>query len=542
MAQTAAARSVVTKPTEATRVAPARTTEATIAANPLYRIVMSEERSPEERRDAIAGFLKFSTKDEVRARIAELRAFAEHLQEVRKSMAKEIMGLTDTQVFGELQAVYDGMNGSLIDFDEKMQPLVDLVEAVNALRIQDKAVEAFIEIRDDRAREEQERMDLIHRESRLHEAETRIAEIQAQLDELRTPRGPFGILGISVTARARIIALDRDLAEAASGVDRLTEEITAARDAPTAESALGDLAPQKEKLREMLDLGSEEHAKRQQELVASALTFVKTSEDRFQSVRHHLGDLGKQVERLCDANGKMTGIYAILADGVRVAAEENQNLRTELNAATGNEPMLARMAREERAVAVEEYLGTLATVGAHTTETYADLASETVRVRTMRDGVQGQLERARIMGTQGVAGVAGRLSTVLQAVNSAALAESTEMAGSTLRKMIGSTDRIAQKEVIRVAMGINDANADVLQAIDALGSYTAAVDTATGEARKGVAEMRENLAKVREVADALHGKVREAISVVADATIASDETPPPASVPELVDPFASLVR
>ena len=129
---------------------------ASIQSNAFYKVMFAEESRPEEKKSLVAKMLTFEgTKEQNRERIKEFELFKEYLQSQREAMAQEIIRLTDTETFAELKMVYDDLNTSLIEFDNKMRPLTDIIDAVYTLRTNGMTVEAFQEIIRDRKREEE---------------------------------------------------------------------------------------------------------------------------------------------------------------------------------------------------------------------------------------------------------------------------------------------------------------------------------------------------------------------------------------------------
>lgn len=511
-----------------------------IAANPVYQIMLAEDKSPEEKRDAVAAFLTFAgTKEESRSRVKAYQAFEEYMQAVREQMAQEIIRLTDTETFSELQAVYNDLNNALIDFDEKMRPLTEIVDAIYVLRTNDKTLDAFREIQTDRNREVETKRLGEQKEREFEAIRQRIGSLTDDIARLGERKAFFGFGNVTQAAREEIATKEIAVQEARDGLDRLQGELRALEQRGPGTSSIEEFSAQKAKLRELLDISSDTHKKRQSDLVASALNFVDTAKQRIGNVRAHLGKMNDQVDHLYDANAKMSGVYAVLTDGIKSASDANQDVRGTLTAPEGEESLIAKMAREEKNMAVEEHITALTSAGAHTTETYADLTSQTIRIKTMRDSTQNQIEKARNMGTQGVAGVADRLSVVLQAVSSAALGEASAMAKDTLSTMVANTNAIAQKETIRVAMGVSDANQDVLKAIDDLGAYGEVVRTSTDITRQGLTEMRSNLAKIKELAESVRDDVHEAVAV--SANIGANKAPTASGKISTPDAFG-LVR
>jgi hypothetical protein len=247
------------------------------------------------------------------------------------------------------------------------------------------------------------------------------------------------------------------------------------------------------------------------------VNFVNTAKTRVGSVREHLNQMNGQVENLFDANNMMGTVYAIMNEGIKSAAEGNQKIRDELGPpAQGGEDMIAQMAREQKKMSVEQHITMLDASAADTMATYADLTSGAIRIKTMKDAVDQQAIRARTMHSQGISGVADRLSVVLQAVSSAALGEASAMAKDTLQQMAQNTNKVAQKESIRIAMGIEEQNSDLSKAIDDLGAYGEVVRAATNITREGLSDMRAKLDELKKLAEDVQGDVQDAIAVNAD--------------------------
>ena len=510
---------------------------ASITANPFYQVMFSEETKPEAKRSTVTQLLTFEgTKEENRERIKAFELFKEFLQSQREEMAQEIIRLTDTETFAELKSVYDELNRSLIDFDEKMKPLTDIIDAVYTLRTNGLSLEAFQEILRDRRREEDLLKKKGEKRAEFQALETQVHALNADVAALQEQRGFFGLGGVKQEAREVIARKNAELERIRDRLGTLGEEIVELNNQTPSESELGQYAEQKQKLRELLDISTEQHKQRQKDLVDSAVGFVNTAKSRVSSVRKHLGQMNDQVENLFDANNMMGTVYAILNEGIKDAAENNQSVRKELAEPAGaEEDMIAKMTREQKKMAVEQHMTMLDASAADTMSTYADLTSGAIRIKTMKDAVDQQAIRARTMHSQGISGVADRLSVVLQAVSTAALGEASAMAKDTLQQMAENTNKVAQKESIRIAMGIEDQNEDLKKAIDDLGAYGEVVRAATSITREGLTDMRAKLDELKKLAEDVQGDVHEAIAVNAD-TAAEKAAPAEASIPATPNP------
>lgn len=506
---------------------------ADIATNVFYKVMFATETKPEEKRAEIAKILTYEgTKEENREKIKEFELFKEYLQASREEMAQEIIRLTDTETFAELKSVYDELNNSLIDFDTKMKPLTDIIDAVYTLRTNGLTIEAFQEILRDRRQEQDLTRQRKEKDETFQQLNNRVSTLNADIAALGEQRSLFGLGGVKQEAREEIARKNEELKTISENLTKLGSEIAELDKQVPTESALGEFAEQKKKLRELLDISTDEHKQRQRDLVDSALGFVNTAKSRVGSVRQHLGQMNDQVENLFDANNMMGTVYAIMNEGIKSAESANQMVREELQPpAAGEEDMITKMSREQKKMAVEQHMTMLDASAADTMATYADLTSGAIRIKTMKDAVDQQAIRARTMHSQGISGVADRLSVVLQAVSSAALGEASAMAKDTLQQMAENTNKVAQKESIRIAMGVGEQNADLAKAIDDLGSYGEVVRTATSITREGLTEMRGKLDELKKLAETVQDDVHDAIAVNADIGKTADAAKAPAPSP-----------
>lgn len=492
---------------------------ANIEENTFAKIIFSPDLNPTQKKEAIEKALTFAgTKEENRERVREFEEIKEYLQHNRSEMAQQIIKLTDTEAFAELKLIYDQINGALVDFDNKMAPLTDIIDAVYKLRTSGNAINAFKEIQADRRREKEVADKRQEFERQVNDLGQSIEALNHQVFE-ESQKKTFFLGKIKPEAQQKIDAAEALIKEKTTALLSVHEDVEKLN-AENAEitNRVGDYDQEKAKLRELLDISTDEHRHRQEELVAAALNFVDTAKDRIGAVRDHLNKMNAQVENLGDANSDMTQIYAILNEGIKGAGRANHEIRKELDAPAdaSNEDLITKMTREERLSGLDSHIKLLDNSAADTMMSYGDLTTQTIRIKAMKDSNEEQIAQARAMHTQGVAGVADRLSVVLQAVSSAAINESSSMAKETLGAMAENTNRIAQKEVIRVATGLSENNKDIERAIADLASYGEVRRVASELTRTSVAEMRESLQRMEETAKDVQGSIRESLSIHSD--------------------------
>ena len=465
-----------------------------IKENPFFQLVFAEGR-PEEKRSAIAKARTFSgTKEEMRQREKAYEEFKEYLSYQRELMATQIIALQDNETFGLLQTVYGGFTDRLRDFDKKIEPLTRVLTSLFNLRTNNVSFDAIDQIERDRAHEREIQEKLSANAERLKGIETQLTRLADDISYQRTQKGLFGFGDIKAEAKMQIDRNEREIERLRADARAIGEERTgleAEREAAkTANEKLAPFASEIADLRQLLDLSSDEHKKRQEELMKAALDFISTSVNSVDKVRNHMGKLESQIFNLRDANTSMRSIYTIMDGAEGEADMANRELLGEVQSAPETDDALEKMRRENRRQELEEYIAELVTSKNDTTETLSDLTSQSIRITAIKDNADRQSEKARKLRTGGISGVADRLSAVMTSVSHAALGEASAMAEDVLLKMRQNTNVIAQQQVIQNATGLKDEQTALERAAAELEEWGQVVKTATDITRSTVDEMR----------------------------------------------------
>lgn len=518
--------------------APTSSQFADIQSNPFYGIVLNPESTPTQKKAEVAQALSYAKDaDKAKERLEAFNQFKEFLQHERKRMAQEIIALTDTGAFAELKSVYDEINDALLTFEAKITPLTDIVDAVYTLRMNGVTFDVFREIARDKQAEEELRKLRATQEAELAQLTGAVSTLRDEIARLGEDKGWFGMGGVRKTSREQMAVLTLQLQDKQAEMTQLADRIAQTPAALKPESGLVEYAEQKSRLRELLDISSDDHVKRQKELVEAAQSFIRTTEARVARVSDHFGNMDQQIGNLSEANYSMREVYAIINDATKQAEGDNETFRQTLQPVGDTEGDIERMARERTKRDLENHIKSLGTSAVDTTTVLAELTGSSHRIKSMQDANEQQITKTRQLHSSGVAGVADQLSTVLQAVSSAALGESSEMARMSLERMQKTTSELGQKEVIRVALGTQELNSELNKALQDLEQYGKVIDTATTITRQGLTETRELLGKLESTAREVQESVKESISVAADVTAGrvagadSDKGDTPAQTP-----------
>ena len=423
--------------------------EIGIETNTFYSIIMADDVELEEKVNQVSKALEFTNdKESDRTRIKEFEQFKEYLQSISETMSKQRIEMTDTGTFSELQKVYGDFNNDLNDFINKIKPLTDITDALYTLRKNGETRSVLQKIQQDKANARDKQDRIIDLNKTINEGENFMAELRKENVILAENKSFFGFGNIKPESKAQIQENEIKIAEVFDNVSKCTKE----RDKLLLEieniNNSTEYSFEAQKLKELLDLNSEQHVQRQADLVQSALQFINSGKERFGEIRKHLELMNQQIEGLTDNNSQMQQIYAVLNDGTKKAEEANKIKRETLMNTPEPTSQIEKMKLDKEKRDLDEFIDTVSQSTVDTMQTYGELSMEEIKLRNMQAATKNQSQSAATMHSRGIASVASQLSVVLTAVNSAAINESQVMASDTLTQMANVTNDVAKKESI----------------------------------------------------------------------------------------------
>lgn len=514
---------------------------AQMQENPFFKAFFEGDFSPEERRDAITS-LTISSLDskQDRENIRSLDAFREWLSSERTRFAENIIAISNVDSMAELQAVLKDMNTDLLNFEDRINPIMDIIESIHYLRTNGLIGDAFRQIQTDKDEEEKRLSKIVELELKIAEEKKKIETERLKKAEAQTQRSFFGMGGPTKNA-LRTMALAEDAIKDAEKTQKeLTDKINALKSKAPESSDMGEHEVHKRKLRELLDMSKDENTQRMIELRDAGSGFISTARDRTGSLRGQFEQLAQQIESVEDSGKNMIKVHAIMNDGMSKAATQNSELRETLVKTPEDEALLDKMTREEKLRALDTHVDYLSRAQAETMSAFGELNQQAIRVNTMRGATDQQIETARRINTEGVAATADRLATVLTAVGGAALGEASEAAKDTLNRMRQSTNEIASREVIRVAMGTSQINDQLDIVFNELEDIRDIQQTATGITRNAMTEMRERMADIQDSANAAREELGEHIASASVTNIDDEQATKTAQTPSASTGFPSV--
>ena len=491
--------------------------EIGIEANTFYSIIMADDVELEEKVNQVSKALEFTNdKESDRTRIKEFEQFKEYLQSISETMSKQRIEMTDTGTFSELQKVYGDFNNDLNDFIDKIKPLTDITDALYTLRKNGETRSVLQKIQQDKANARDKQDRIIDLNKTINEGENFMAELRKENVILAENKSFFGFGNIKPESKAQIQENEIKIAEVFDNVSKCTKE----RDKLLLEieniNNSTEYSFEAQKLKELLDLNSEQHVQRQADLVQSALQFINSGKERFGEIRKHLELMNQQIEGLTDNNSQMQQIYAVLNDGTKKAEEANKIKRETLMNTPEPTSQIEKMKLDKEKRDLDEFIDTVSQSTVDTMQTYGELSMEEIKLRNMQAATKNQSQSAATMHSRGIASVASQLSVVLTAVNSAAINESQVMASDTLTQMANVTNDVAKKESIRIATGRDDVNIELEKTLQDLVEFGDTQRQATEITRDAIKTMRDNLDELEKLSKDVQEDTADFVAVTAD--------------------------
>jgi len=511
--------------------APAASTAESFAAlaqsNPIARVMVNGALTPEAKRDELAKLLQFSvesTKEENRAKLAALEQFKEFLQEQRKVLNREGIKLQDTEAFAELQSVIDEMTNASVEFQDRIKPLLEVLNAVFEIRKQDKVEDVYREIQSDVAWKNEKLEQLRALEAEFGASQDDVRALQEERAQLLEKKTFFGLGPVKESARMRVSEIDNvALVSAGKKVSQLVQEIAALKQTIDSgpDTSNPELAKQKGVLREFLDLTKDENRQRQKALIDAAVHYVDTSDKRLTSVMSTLGRLQKHAEVVGDANSMLRTMHVIMDEGVKQAAGEHAALKEKLAQGAGDESAIAKMTREEKLRELNEHMTLTNESAVDIANSIGGLAKHSVQIQAYSDTLRNESSSTKRLHLEGVSQMGEQLMSVISAISAAATSESRALAANNFQKMAEQNQTIVAQEVVRNATNIELEANHISRLVGELEDYGAVLSSSNEIAQQGYTRMKETVDAIRKVSGSVQEAIKDLVSDRADADFAS---------------------
>ncbi len=497
-----------------------------IQENPFAQVMFNTNLDPEAKRDQIASLVAFdseATKEQNREKIEAFHKFMEYLQEQRKVINREGIKLQDTEAFAQLQQVIDQMSAATIQFQEKVEPLMQVLQAVFEIRKNNKVTEVYKDIQDDITWKEEQEQKLSDLENQQAKNKDQWLKLERDLSFLSKDRSLFGFGPVRAESQAKIDELRKfTIPEAAKEHENLLESIKD-QNSLIEEGREGlnpELRAQKETLRQFLDLTNDDNRDRQKALIDAAINYVDTSDDKLKNVLGTLERLGKHSEVVGDSNSMLRNFHMIIDDSLKVANNNNQGARSSLENSPADESSIAKMTREEQLKDLNEHIARTDEGAVDIANSIGGLTKQSVQIQAYKDTIRNETGSTKRLHLEGVSQMAEQLMSVISAISSAATTESRAVAAGNFAEMAEQNQTIVSQEVIRNATNVDLEAKAISKLVGELEDYGQVLNASSEIASQGYDRMRETVDAIRKVSGSVQGAIDDFNADRADAGIA----------------------
>ena len=526
------------------RMAPKQAAQAApidITSNPVAKIVFNPEAAPEARSQQIAALLSPDLVEECKASIKQLEAYKEYLAQQRTLMQRRLIELSSTTVFSKMKQTFADMNKGVLDFREMIRPLVDNLDALYTLRTagDNVVLDTFAEIEEDRKREADWDRRTAEADAEIRRINSDKGVLENDIAKLKTQTGIFG--GIKKSAQAEIAAKELLIAKQLDGLKACRDKVMAiVAEKAEHDAKEGKFKAEKDQVRAMLDISGPEHVKRVEGIIKAALSYIDKSQVTVSELRDELGAIEGQADKLVKINSQMITVVAILDKGIDLATAASKDKVQALSTAKDGEDTLARLERERNKNDFERHVSALLDSGRSTKKTVADLEKDAVNASTFHDALGKQSVNLRELSSDGIASVATSLNTTIQALNNSALNEASESVRDSMRAMNVVTDDVANKEVVRQALQLDETSKRIVEKIESMSSIAESLQAANKLREDGLSNIQSRLGELNDVTVAVRARLQESIGMDAKGSGASAASVTPAPVDDKEITFGQI--
>ena len=151
-----------------------------------------------------------------------------------------------------------------------------------------------------------------------------------------------------------------------------------------------------------------------------------------------------------------------------------------------------------------------------TTEVISDLTVSSQRIETMEAANKAQISKTKQIQTTGIAGVADNLSSVLTAINQAAIGQASTAAAQSLRRMNETTIGLTKEQMLNMAKSKNDDNTALVKMLEQLSGFGEVIELANQSTRESLNENRNLVDTLHRTADEVQRSAQDTLEITSD--------------------------
>lgn len=490
-------------------------TSASIKDNPFVQIALSTP-DPQAQKAAMVKLMTYVDAETTAKHMNALAEYNAFQQSERQRLAIQLIEMTDTKTFSNMQRVLLDINNGVLDFEQQIAPFMEIINAVRLIQSEDATTDILSEMREDSKLAEEFKVKMRGFDDQLSLIAESIKAKMVDIEKHKRNRGLLGFGDIKASSKSAIDLLNVEIA----GLEKDRQAIVAQKDAARTEakqtsSKFEHLKDAKAILSKMLNLSEGDHEARHEQLIKTASNFVMTTKERVAGTLEHSVKMGDQIKSLSDLAFTMRGSYSVLSEAAKEAEKINSAAHEALKAELSNiSDPLTKMNKEKISRDMAKHITTLNDAAAETTDVISDLTISSQRIEQMEAANVAQIKKTQQIQTSGIAGVADNLSSVLTAINQAAIGQASTAAQQSLRRMNTNTINLTQEQMLNAAKSRNDDNSALIKALEQLSGFGEIIEIANQAAQEAIEENRDLLGQMRKTADDVNRSAIDTLEIV----------------------------
>ena len=488
-----------------------------IESNPFVKIVMATS-DPQAQKEAMVKLMTYVDAETTEANSKALSEYSAHMQAKRQEFSVGLMSATDTKTFSNLQSVLIDINNGVLDFEEQMAPFMEIIKAVRLIQEEDATTDILAEMREDGKTDDILEEALKDLDGQINVIRANITSKRSDINEQKELK-TFFLRNIKPEAQTKINTLRSEITGFEEDLKALKAEKVALSEAnKKSDSKFAHLAEAKKVMATMLNLSGDDHKERHEELVSTAINFVKTTKERVTETLGHSVKMGGQIKDLSDLAFTMRGSYSVLAESAKEAevinSKAHEKLKVELEA---TENPLEKMSKEASSRDMAKHITELNDAASETTAVITDLTVSSQRIENMSAANIAQIKKTEQIQTSGIAGVADNLSSVLTSISQTAIGQASNAARQSLRRMNDNTMSLTKEGMLKAAQAQKDDNSELAKSLIQMVDLGKVIDITNDAARVALEESRELVDELEEVSNEVKASAAETLDIASDA-------------------------
>lgn len=483
--------------------------------NPFAQIAMSNP-DPEFQKNEMVKLMTFVDEKTTAENQKALAEYSAYMQSERQRLAVKLIEMTDTKTFSNMQKVLVDINNGVLDFEEQIKPFMEIINAIRLIQEEDATTDILSEMREDGRIAEANRIEIAKINEQIEKLKFEQKEKMFAIMAHQEDKSFFGFGDVRPSAKAAISRLESEIEENSKSNSVLTNKYKEVQSKAKAVSTkFAHLAHAKEVMGTMLNLSEGDHEERHEQLVKTAVDFVTTTKERVSGTLAHSMQMGDQIKSLSDLAFGMRGSYVVLSEAAKEAelinSKAHDSLIEELK--TIDDP-LTKQRKEGISRHMSKHITALNSAARETTDVISDLTLSSQRIEAMEAANVAQIKKTEQIQTSGIAGVADNLSSVLTAINQAAIGQASTAAQQSLRRMNENTINLTKEQMLNSAKSQNDDNAALIKSLEQLAGFGDVIEMANRSTQDALGENREILKQMRYTADDVKKAATDTLEIV----------------------------